>query len=178
MVTKSISLILFDIDGVFTDNRLHVGSGGEVFKTFHARDGVGIGLLQSHGVRCGAISGKTSAALEWRMRELKMDFVRLGVHDKPAALFEVCSEAGLEPLEIAFAGDDVIDLPVMQLVARSYCPSDAHPLVIEAADHVMTMAGGGGVVREIAEHLLEGSGIARASLYDHLLRQWKGSYAQ
>ncbi|WP_198046086.1 KdsC family phosphatase [Novosphingobium aquimarinum] len=178
MVT-TIRLVLFDIDGVFTDNRLYVGSEGEVFKAFNARDGVGIALLQSHGIECGTISGKRSAALEYRMRELKMDIISLGVHDKLGALEEIRRDNGYTDDEIAFVGDDVIDLSVMNAVALSYAPADAHPLVIDAADHVMHSNGGGGVVREVAEHLLEIGGIARAEQYNRLMDQWgRQQYAQ
>ncbi|WP_353742442.1 HAD-IIIA family hydrolase [Pseudomonas fluorescens] len=167
-----IQLVLFDVDGVLTDGTLHIGAEGEVFKSFNAKDGVAVALLRAHGVRCGIISGKASPALDFRARQLKFDLVVTGCHDKLSAYVELKRDFGLEDGQVAFVGDDVIDLPVMQKVGISYAPADAHCLVLSQANHITRAVGGKGVAREVAEHLLLLGGLTLDAAYQPLLDEW------
>lgn len=167
-----IRLVLFDVDGVLTDGTLHIGSDGEVVKNFNAKDGVAVALLRAHGIRSGIISGKTSAALDYRARQLKLDLVVTGCHDKLSAYTDIKNELGLTDEQIVFVGDDVIDLPVMQRVGVSYAPADAHSLVLRQACHVTRANGGQGVAREVAEHLLLLGGLGLEAAYRPLLTEW------
>lgn len=172
-----ISLLLLDVDGVLTDGQLHIGADGELFKSFNAKDGVAVALLRAHGIRTGIISGKSSPALDYRARQLRLDFVITGCHDKLTAYEKIKAEQQLNDSQIAFVGDDVIDLPVMQRCALSYAPADAHTLALQCATHVTASKGGQGVAREVAEHLLQLAGLSLAQAYQPLLEEWQGSAA-
>jgi 3-deoxy-D-manno-octulosonate 8-phosphate phosphatase (KDO 8-P phosphatase) len=174
----AIRLVLFDVDGVLTDGALHIGTDGEAFKCFNAKDGVAVALLRAHGIRCGVISGKASTALDYRTWQLKFDLAVTGCHDKLTAYAEIKRELALEDAQIAFVGDDVIDLPVMQRVGLSYAPADAHSLVLGLAGHVTRAKGGQGVAREVAEHLLMLGGLGLEVAYQPLLAEWSSHDAQ
>ena len=173
-----IRLVLFDVDGVLTDGSLHIGSDGEVVKSFNAKDGVAVALLRAHGIRSGIISGKASPALDYRARQLKLDLVVTGCHDKLSAYTDLKSDHGLADEQIVFVGDDVIDLPVIQQVGISYAPADAHSLVLRQASHITRASGGQGVAREVAEHLLLLGGLSLDAAYQPLLAQWSRQDAQ
>lgn len=168
----AIKLVLFDVDGVLTDGTLYIASNGEAMKTFSVRDGVAIALLRAHGLQCGIISGKSSPALDFRIQQLKFDVVATGRNDKLAALAEVLVQVGLNEEETAFVGDDVVDLPLLPRVGAFYAPSDAHPLVLDAAHHVVRAIGGHGVAREVAEHVLLSGGLDLAAAYAPLCSSW------
>lgn len=176
--TAAIRLLLLDVDGVLTDGQLHIGADGELFKSFNAKDGVAVALLKAHGIQTGIISGKSSPALEFRARQLKLDFVVTGCHDKLTAYRKIQQEQGLSDAQIAFVGDDVIDLPVMKVCGISYAPADAHVLALEAASHITESRGGHGVGREVAEHLLLSRGMTLAEAYSPLLDEWQGQKIQ
>ncbi len=173
-----VRLVLFDVDGVLTDGALHIGSEGEVFKNFNAKDGVAVALLRAHGIRSGIVSGKASAALDYRVRQLKLDLAVTGCHDKLSAYADLKRELGLNDEQIVFVGDDVIDLPVMRQVALSYAPADAHELVRRQVSHVTQARGGQGVAREAAEHLLRLGGLGLEDTYSPLLDEWSLHDAQ
>ena len=164
-----IRLVLFDVDGVLTDGRLHVGPEGELFKTFHVHDGIGVAVLRAHGIRSGILSGKASTSLDYRAKELKFDVAVTGRLDKLAAYAAIKAQLGVDDHQVAYVGDDVLDLPVMRLVAASYAPADAHALVLAEAGTVTARAGGAGVAREVAEHVLLAGGLALDAIYAPLL---------
>ncbi|WP_110599519.1 KdsC family phosphatase [Salinicola lusitanus] len=164
-----IELVLFDVDGVLTDGTLLIGPEGEALKPFNVRDGVAIGLLRQHGIKSGVLSAKSSQPLLTRATQLGMDVIKIGFSRKLEAIQQIAEEQGIAAERIAFAGDDIIDIPVMREVAVAYAPADAHPLVLAAADHVMTTPGGRGVAREIAEDLLLARGLDLAGMYTHML---------
>ncbi|MNZ36691.1 3-deoxy-D-manno-octulosonate 8-phosphate phosphatase KdsC [compost metagenome] len=173
-----IRLVLFDVDGVLTDGSLHIGTDGEIFKSFNAKDGVAVALLRAHGIRSGIISGKASPALDYRARQLKLDLAVTGCHDKLTAYADLKRELGLKDEQVVFVGDDVIDLPVMMQVGLSYAPADAHSLVLRQANHVTHASGGQGVAREVAEHLLQLGGLDLDAAYQPLLAEWNQHAAQ
>ena len=149
-----VSWLLLDVDGVLTDGRLYYGLEGEELKAFHVRDGLGLRLAQKAGLSVGLLSGRTSKAVERRARELDLEIVGLGSGDKGVSLTEFLAELGLEHSQVAYAGDDLPDLPVMRRVALSFAPADAAAEVRAVADVVAERAGGNGAVREIVELLL------------------------
>lgn len=149
-----IELLVLDVDGVLTDGRLYFGARGETMKVFHARDGHGMKLLATSGVQIAAISGRRSAAVTARMRELKVKQVVQGCTDKVAALQRICASLGTTPLASACIVDDTVDLPLMSAVGFAAAVADAHPLVREAAHWVATAEGGRGAVRELCDALL------------------------
>ena len=167
-----IKLVLFDVDGVLTDGSLHLDGAGEAIKTFNVRDGLAVGLLRAHGICSGVLSGKSSAALDYRVKQLKFDVVVTGRLEKREAYAEIQREQGLSDAEIIYVGDDVVDIPLIGLVARFYAPADAHELVAQSADHVLKICGGQGVARELAEHILLGDGLTMEQIYAPLIGQW------
>jgi 3-deoxy-D-manno-octulosonate 8-phosphate phosphatase (KDO 8-P phosphatase) len=150
-----IRLVIFDIDGVFTDGRLYLdGAGDEVLKVFHVRDGYGIKQLLAAGVEVAIISGRNSRAVERRMTALGVRHVHQGIDDKLPVLRGLLAELGIASEETAYVGDDEPDLPAMQAVGLAVAVADAHARVA-AASHWSTRARGGeGAVREVCEYLI------------------------
>ncbi len=149
-----IRLAVFDIDGVFTDGRLWMGSDGVEYKAFSVRDGVGIKQLLAAGVEVAIISGRASAAVERRMAELGVRRVVQGCDDKAAALGELLRQTGIGAADTAYLGDDTPDLPAMRVAGLPAAVADAHPEAQAAALWVSTLPGGRGAVREFCEFLL------------------------
>lgn len=168
-----IKLLLFDVDGVLTDGSIIVDSHGEALKAFNVRDGLAVALLRCHGIRSGVLSGKASSALDYRVQQLGFDVAVTGTLEKLDAIQQIARDQGLSFGEIAFVGDDVVDLPLAGLVGRFYAPSDAHPLVREEADFVLSLPGGGGAGREAAERVLTESGLSLEDAYAPLLNSWR-----
>ena len=133
---------MLDVDGVLTDGRLHFSGRGEVFKSFHVRDGHGIKLLMGSGVTVAVASGRRSAAVSARMRELGVRHVAQGCADKVDALLKLTRRLGIDPLAAACLTDDTPDLPLMAAVGFAAAVADAHPLV-RAAAHWVSKAPGG-----------------------------------
>jgi len=150
----AIELLILDVDGVLTDGRLYFSAAGESLKVFHVRDGHGIKLLLGSGVAVAAVSGRRSAAVTARMRELGVRHVVQGCGDKVAALGKLTSRLGIEPLACACIVDDTADLPLMSAVGFAAAVADAHPLVLAAAHWVSRAPGGMGAVRELTDAIL------------------------
>ena len=172
-----IRLVLFDVDGVLTDGTLYYDSRGEVMKRFNARDGIAVALLRCHGIATGVISGKSSPALDCRIAQLGLDAAVTGTLDKTTALDEIISQTGWLREQIAYVGDDVVDIPLAGRVAKFYAPADAHALVLACADHVLSSFGGSAVAREVAEHVLIGGGLDLKAAYAPLISDWSRANA-
>lgn len=150
-----IRLLLVDVDGVLTDGRLYYSAQGEELKVFNTLDGHGLKMLRQANIRCGIISGRKSAALALRGKDLGLDFVTLGREDKLAALQEILGKAGCGVDELAYAGDDLPDLPVLHRAGLGIAVPNAHPEIRRAAMLETEMTGGKGAVREICDFLLQ-----------------------
>jgi 3-deoxy-D-manno-octulosonate 8-phosphate phosphatase (KDO 8-P phosphatase) len=149
-----IELLVLDVDGVLTDGRLYFGAKGEALKVFHVRDGHGIKLLLNAGLQVAAFSGRRSAAVTARMRELGVPSVVQGCTDKVAALQRLAKRLKLDPLSCACIVDDTPDLALMSAVGFAAAVADAHPIVKSAAHWVSRALGGHGAVRELCDALL------------------------
>ena len=156
-----IALVVLDVDGVLTDGRLWYGPDGETLKAFNVRDGHGIKSLVAAGVGVAVISGRRSAAVTARMRELGVADVAQGVTDKARALTELLKRNAVDPDRVACLVDDTPDLGLMAAVGMPAAVADAHPDVLAAAKHVTRAAGGQGAVREFCDFLLAARGVAR-----------------
>ncbi|PYS42055.1 MAG: 3-deoxy-D-manno-octulosonate 8-phosphate phosphatase [Acidobacteria bacterium] len=150
-----IKLLLMDCDGVLTDGRLWLTGDGDEQKTFHVRDGQGIGLLHQAGIKTGIIS---SGATERRAQELNISFVRQDAKDKIEALEEILTRAGVSAHECAYIGDDVGDIPVMNQVGLAVAVADAVEEAKRAAQYLTKANGGHGAVREVCELILKVQG--------------------
>lgn len=153
-----LKLLLMDCDGVLTDGRITLLEGGDEEKSFHTRDGHGIVLLHGAGLSTGIISGRTSRLVEWRARDLRMTYVRQGVHDKIVVFEELLAEAGLTDAEVGYIGDDVTDVPLMLRVGFAAAVADATEETRGAAHYVTSLNGGFGAVREVCELILKAQG--------------------
>lgn len=153
-----IELLLLDVDGVLTDGRIIYGDGGMEIKAFHVRDGSGLKLWQLAGKRAGILTGRSSPVVERRARELGLEPVIQGAADKGAAFDQVVRELGLTAHQVAYMGDDIPDLPVLQRCGLPLAVADACPEVKEAAVLVTRALGGHGAVREAVEALLKAQG--------------------
>ena len=154
-----VKLLLLDVDGVLTDGRLYFGPGGEVIKVFHVRDGYGLKLWHDAGFRSGIISGRNSDIVSIRASELGIHFVYQGNDDKLLALNEIAAEARVLLDEIAFMGDDLLDIPVLEKVGLAVAVADAPEEVKQASHYVTKIPGGRGAVREVIDMLLAAKSI-------------------
>jgi len=163
-----INLLIFDCDGVLTDGKIIYGCDGEEFKNFDAHDGMGFMLLRFAGVKTAVITGRTSAALERRCKDLRIDYLLQGVANKLARTNQLMAELKLEFSNVLYMGDDWNDIPVMNVAAVSVCPADAVRDVASLADYVMLAPGGHGAVRECIELVLNNKGLYEQAVADYL----------
>ncbi len=152
-VTK-IKLLILDVDGVLTDGRLIIGDDGQEYKRFHARDGLGLRMLQDRGVEVAIITGRTSSVVEHRAKELGVKHLYQGRRQKLPAYLELCEQLALEHDQTAYMGDDAIDLPVMTRAGLALTVADGHSLVLQHAHWVSPKPGGSGAVREACELIM------------------------
>ncbi|BAW80988.1 3-deoxy-D-manno-octulosonate 8-phosphate phosphatase [Candidatus Nitrosoglobus terrae] len=162
-----IKLAIFDVDGVLTDGGLHFGSNGQEYKVFHARDGHGMKMLQHTGVRIGIITGRTSLVVDHRMKDLGIIDVYQGQQPKLPAYEHLLQKCKLQPHEIAYVGDDLVDLAIMQRVGLAITVQDAHPLVKQHAHWITPNVGGRGAARDVCELIMEAQGTFKALLESH-----------
>ena len=162
-----VRLLLLDCDGVLTDGRITPVEGGEELKSFHTRDGHGLVMLHRAGLRSGIISGRKSRLVELRARDLGVSFVRQGALDKVEVFESLLSEAGVEPSQAAYVGDDVVDIPLMRRCALAIAVADATEDTRAAAHHVTRLPGGFGAVREVCELILKAQGR-----WDELMKRY------
>jgi 3-deoxy-D-manno-octulosonate 8-phosphate phosphatase (KDO 8-P phosphatase) len=157
-----VRLLAFDVDGVLTDGGILVHPDGGESKWFHVRDGLGIVAALRAGLSVAFVSGRRSAAVAARARELGVAADLQGVKDKAAALRELRGSLGVSREETAFLGDDVVDLPAFAESGVAVAVADAHPRVLDAADAVCSLPGGRGAARELVEAVLLARGLGEA----------------
>ncbi|WP_277058097.1 HAD family hydrolase [Trichlorobacter lovleyi] len=156
---KHIELLLLDVDGVMTDGRIIWDANGTEIKFFNVKDGHGIKLVQRAGIQVGIITGRVSPVVDLRAKELGIEILYQGSLRKQESYDEIKRRTGLADHQIAYMGDDVIDVPVMRRVGFSAAPADALPEVLKVADYVACARGGWGAVRELCDLLLKGRGM-------------------
>ncbi|MGO9803671.1 MAG: KdsC family phosphatase [Steroidobacteraceae bacterium] len=159
--TATIRLLVLDVDGVLTDGRLYFGPRGEALKVFDVRDGYGLAALRRAGIAVAVISGRRSAAVRARCRELRVRHVYQGVSDKLAVFERLRARLRLSSGACACVGDDLPDVPLMHAVGMSFAVADAHREARRAAMRVTRRGGGRGAVREVCDLLLAGAAGAR-----------------
>ena len=153
-----IKLLLMDCDGVLTDGRLMLLENGDEQKTFNVRDGHGIVLLHRAGLKTGIISGRTSTATVRRARDLGISLVLQNSLDKIKDFEELLASEQISESEVAFVGDDITDIPLMQRAELAVAVADAAQETLDAAHYVTVARGGHGAVREVAELILKAQG--------------------
>lgn len=159
---KKIKLLVSDIDGVMTDGRLIFDDNGVESKFFHTQDGMGIVMALKSGIKVAVISGSNSNAIKNRFDKFKIhgfDDLILGEENKMPVILTLIEKYGLKKEEIAYIGDDLIDLKVMKYVGISFSPKDAHHEALKIADIIVSKRGGYGAVRVVIDMLLKSKGI-------------------
>lgn len=151
---KHIKLLLLDVDGVMTDGGVYYGESGEELKKFNIQDGYGIVKLQQAGVAVGIITGRVSKIVQRRAEELGIKEVHQNLENKLEAYERIKVKMNLNNSEIGYIGDDVPDLPVLQIVGFSAAPADGLDNVRKSVDYVCKRRGGEGAVREVIELIL------------------------
>ena len=161
-----IRLLLFDVDGVLTTGEVVMHADGSESKGFHIRDGAGIVWAQRAGLTVGLLSARSSGATAHRAAQLAIRIVEQGVRSKLVAYEQIVRDARVEDAEVAYMGDDLLDLQVLGRVGLSAAPADAAPEVRERVDWVSSCGGGRGAARELVELILRAQ-----QRWDDVLRQ-------
>ena len=156
---KDIQLLLLDVDGVLTDGSIIYNDADSETKVFNVKDGYGIKLVMSAGIKVGLVTGRTSKALYRRCRDLGIRCIYDGVQHKDQLLDKIVQETGVTAGNTAFMGDDLPDLPLMRRIGLSIAVADAHDRVRNYADWITTAPGGRGAVREVCDALLKAKGV-------------------
>lgn len=155
---QKIKLLILDVDGVLTNNYLTYSDDGQEHKAFYTRDGHGMVLLQKSQVDIGIITGRKSQLVTHRMRDLKVKHVYQGVPDKLPTFLKLVADLGLDLEQIAYVGDDIIDLPILKRVGFSITPADGDAEVKSRVDYISPYNGGQGCVREVCEIIMRSQG--------------------
>jgi 3-deoxy-D-manno-octulosonate 8-phosphate phosphatase (KDO 8-P phosphatase) len=147
-------MLLLDVDGVMSDGGLYYSAKGVEMKRFDAQDGYGVVRAHEHGLRIGIISGRSTPIVDTRAKVLKVTDVYQSAEDKVEAMRQIQKRYGLVEEEIAFIGDDLFDLPLLNVVGFSAAPENARPEVKKSVDYVTAVRGGHGAVRELIDFII------------------------
>ena len=150
-----IKLVAFDVDGVMTDGSITYDENGVEYKTFNAKDGQGITNLNKAGIITAIITGRKNGTVEHRAKNLKIKELYQGSKNKIADLEEIMQKYNISFDEVAYMGDDVPDICILEKVALKGCPADAVDEVKAIANFISTKNGGRGAVREFCDYILK-----------------------
>ena len=165
---QKIRLIAFDVDGVMTDGTLFFADDGQEFKGFNSLDGHGLKMLRGSGVQLAIITGRRSRVVEHRAKNLGIEIVHQGAHDKLVVYEALCRELKLDCDATSYMGDDVVDLPVMRRAGLAITVPAAPELVKAHSHYTTTREAGHGAVREACEFLMRAQGTLDAALAPYL----------
>ena len=163
-----IRLLILDVDGVLTDGGLQFDNRGEEYKTFNSLDGHGIRMLLDSAIEVAIITGRQSEIVGHRMKDLGVQHIYQGCRDKLAAYESLLQVIDLEPAQVAYVGDDLPDLPIMQRVGFAIAVNNAHTFVKQNCDWVTTLSGGRGAVREVTDFILQAQSLLDARQQQYL----------
>ncbi len=166
---QKIRLIVFDVDGVFTNGSLILGEKGDEYKVFHVHDGLGLVMLQEAGLKVAVISARSTPIVAERMADLGIDYVYQGQNDKQTVIIELMQKLKVSEEETAYVGDDLVDLPAMRQTGLAIAVANAQPLVLERADWVTSKDGGNGAVREVCEMILKAQDLLDTAVQRYLV---------
>ncbi|AHM63073.1 3-deoxy-D-manno-octulosonate 8-phosphate phosphatase [Flammeovirgaceae bacterium 311] len=163
-----IKAIITDVDGVLTAGSIIYDNSGNEYKIFNVKDGQIMKLLKWAGIFTGAITGRSSQVVKNRMTELDFDVHYHGIKDKVSQYRAILEEHGFKDEEVAFMGDDIIDIPILEQCGLAVCPADAKPYVRAHAHLVTYSIGGGGVFREVGDLVMAAKGIFEEAIEQYL----------
>ncbi len=153
--TRTLKLLMMDVDGVLTDGGMYYTQAGDELKKFNTRDGMGLELLRKRGIKTALLTSENTEIVTRRAHKLNIDFVFQGEKDKLGRARELCRSQGISLEETAFIGDDVNDLDLLSGVGLAACPADAAPAIKEVPGIILLQSRGGeGAVRELAEFIM------------------------
>jgi 3-deoxy-D-manno-octulosonate 8-phosphate phosphatase (KDO 8-P phosphatase) len=155
---ERIRLLATDVDGVLTDGRIYMTDTGAEMKAFHVRDGSGIKYAQRAGIPVVFITGRSSSLVDRRARELGVTEVFQGAIDKREPFAKILDRHDLSPEDVAYVGDDLLDIPLLRQVGFAAAVADARPEVVEVCHVVLEARGGDGALREVVELILKAQG--------------------
>ncbi len=157
---KEIKLLLLDVDGVLTDGTLLYTGSGEESKSFNTQDGFGLRLLGEAGVEVGVITARQSEVVARRAKELNMRYIYQGIGNKNETFKEIIRVSALKPFQIAYMGDDWLDLVLLQQVGLAITPANGVAEVQEIAHFITERGGGAGAVRDACDLIIEAKNLA------------------
>jgi YrbI family 3-deoxy-D-manno-octulosonate 8-phosphate phosphatase len=166
--SSGIKLLLSDVDGVLTDGGMYYSESGDELKKFNTRDGGGFILLKNVGIKTGMITSENVKLVERRAKKLEVDYYFSVSGDKWKTIDQLLQSLHLEPANLAYIGDDINDLTVIEKAGLSFAPSDGVEEVQKKANVVLSRKGGEGAVREAAELILKSSGKYEEALSQYL----------
>jgi 3-deoxy-D-manno-octulosonate 8-phosphate phosphatase (KDO 8-P phosphatase) len=155
---QEIKVLITDVDGVLTDGRIIYDDNGLEYKEFSVRDGQIMRFLRNAGIKTGVITGRESQVVINRCKELNFDFHHHGAKNKLKIWDEVINKLGIEEVNVAYVGDDLLDIPLFKKAGLSASPPDAPEYVREKADFILNTKGGRGAFREFADFILAAQG--------------------
>jgi 3-deoxy-D-manno-octulosonate 8-phosphate phosphatase (KDO 8-P phosphatase) len=158
-IAKKIKLLILDVDGVLTDGSIILDNKGNELKAFHVRDGHGIKMLIKQGIHVAIITGRYSKVVEKRAQELHIQDIFQKSHDKRVPYRQLAEKYSLHDSEIAYAGDDIVDIPLLKICGLSVAVADAHDTVKAIVKMTTREKGGRGAVREVCDFLLKAKGL-------------------
>ena len=161
---RPVTLLLLDVDGVLTDGSITYNHEGQEIKSFHSRDGFGMNILQQAGIKIGLITARQSEAVARRAKDLRIAHLYQGKRDKMAAYEEIIQAEQIDERQVAYMGDDWLDLPLLRRVGFSATVADAAPEVRKLVHYTTRASGGRGAVRELCDLLLEAKGLTEQML--------------
>ncbi len=159
-----IRMLALDVDGILTDGQLYFDNRGNEMKSFSTRDGLGLRLLAEQGIETALITARTSEIVKARAANLKIRHVYQGSINKLAAFHDLLAATGLTPEQVCYAGDDWLDLPILERAGLAVTVADGDPVVKKRVHWVTDRAGGRGAVREICDLVLAAQGLDEAAL--------------
>ncbi len=168
-LAAKVEMLVLDVDGVLTDGGLYYDASGQVMKRFHVQDGLGVKMAQEAGLKLAVISGLDSPAVARRVSELGIEDYHGGHTDKPPLLDSIRGKHGLEYAQMAYLGDDWVDVAVMKLVGLPLAVANARPEILDLAAWVTERPGGHGAARDAIDFILQARGLSEA-----LWKRWGG----
>jgi 3-deoxy-D-manno-octulosonate 8-phosphate phosphatase (KDO 8-P phosphatase) len=151
----NVRAIVLDIDGVFTDNTILITEQGEFLRSMNVRDGYAIKRALKAGLQMAVISGGNSAGTRKRFEMLGISEIHLGIEHKLEVMNDVLQKWKLDYKDVAYMGDDLPDLEIMERTGLACCPNDAVPEILQVADYISPISGGKGCVRDLIEKILQ-----------------------
>ena len=152
---KSIKLVITDVDGVLTDGGMYYSEKGEIMKKFNTKDGMGIELLHKASIKTVFLTGENSNIVERRAKKVNADACYINIKQKEKIFPKICKKFNVLPSDVAYIGDDLNDLKIMNLVGLTACPSNAEKEIQLISDYKCKKNGGKGAFREFTNIILD-----------------------